>query len=227
MRSLHRWISTTAMALLLWVAVTGVLLACLEITVKYLPPLNNNAAAAPFKVDAAAADLPRSEAERLIASSLRAALAAAANTSPVGDSGASSPAGDSEASPYTDIDVQLQMIDGQPRSTVVLNGDLNRRVEIDAYSGALLQPPVVKTQTQILAEATGHSEWQIRFLKMRTRWHVILERLHRGNIIGLSGQVMDILTGLAFVTLSVTGIVMYFQMLGRRKKMGRTDLFWS
>lgn len=210
MRKFHRWISTAAMVLLAWVAVTGVLLACLEITVHYLPPLNNNAtAAATFNVDRSAAVLPAAEVEALITRSIRTAL----STAPT--------------SPYTDVDLQLRMTNGAANSTVILNGAINQQVEINATTGAALSQPVIRTQTQRVAAATGLQEWQVKFLKMRTKLHVILEGLHRGNIIGISGQVMDILTGLAFVILSITGVFMYVEMLGRRRKLGRSGLFWK
>lgn len=210
MRKFHRWISAAAMILLAWVAVTGVLLACLEITVRYLPPLNNTkTTAVTFEVDNSAPALPTADVEALIATSVRAALSSAPN------------------SPYTDLDLQLRMTGGAPSSTVILNGAVNQQVVIDATTGTTLTQPVLRTQNQVIAAATGLQEWQVSFLKMRTKLHVILEGLHRGNIIGISGQIMDILTGIAFIILSITGIVMYFEMLSRRRKLGRSGLFWK
>ncbi|MGC3981281.1 MAG: PepSY-associated TM helix domain-containing protein [Steroidobacteraceae bacterium] len=209
MRKFHRWVSAAAMALLAWVAITGVLLALLGITVKYLPPLNNNNAATAFEIDANASPQNSADAQRRLTSALHTALSSV------------------PASRYTDIDVQLQMVDGVPRTAVNLNGELTRQLLIDADQGTALAAPVTRRQTEIAAEAAGLKEWQIKFLKMRTTLHVVLERLHRGNIIGITGQAMDILTGVAFIILCITGIFMYFEMLGRRRKLGRNDLFWK
>jgi uncharacterized iron-regulated membrane protein len=62
---------------------------------------------------------------------------------------------------------------------------------------------------------------------LRLRLHNLLKELHTGAIIGLSGQWLDLLTGLAFIVLAVTGILMYFKLLAQRRKLGRRGLFWS
>lgn len=64
-------------------------------------------------------------------------------------------------------------------------------------------------------------------LPLRLRLHNLLKELHTGSIIGLSGRTVDVLTGTSFVVLSVTGTIMYFQLLGARRRIGRTALFWS
>jgi hypothetical protein len=62
---------------------------------------------------------------------------------------------------------------------------------------------------------------------LRLRLHNLLKELHTGSIIGLSGQWLDLLTGLAFVVLAVTGIAMYFNLLAQRRKLGRRGPFWN
>lgn len=62
---------------------------------------------------------------------------------------------------------------------------------------------------------------------LRLRIHNLLKELHTGSIIGLSGQWLDLLTGFAFIVLAVTGIVMYFNLLAQRRRLGRRGLFWS
>jgi uncharacterized iron-regulated membrane protein len=62
---------------------------------------------------------------------------------------------------------------------------------------------------------------------LRLRLHNLLKELHTGSIIGLSGQWLDLLTGLSFIVLAVTGIVMYVSLLSQRRKLGRRGLFWS
>jgi hypothetical protein len=53
-----------------------------------------------------------------------------------------------------------------------------------------------------------------------------LQDVHSGAIFGTGGQWVDLATGIVFVVLSITGPVMYFQMLRSRRKSGRTRAFW-
>jgi len=53
-----------------------------------------------------------------------------------------------------------------------------------------------------------------------------LQDIHSGAIFGAAGQWVDLATGITFVVLSITGPVMYFQMLRTRRKSGRTLAFW-
>lgn len=53
-----------------------------------------------------------------------------------------------------------------------------------------------------------------------------LQDVHSGAIFGTVGQWVDLATGLTFVVLSITGPVMYFQMLRTRRKSGRARAFW-
>jgi len=54
-----------------------------------------------------------------------------------------------------------------------------------------------------------------------------LQKWHKGNIIGEFGQWLVVATGIVFLVLSITGLVMYLQMWSNRKKQGRTGLFWQ
>ena len=53
-----------------------------------------------------------------------------------------------------------------------------------------------------------------------------LQELHSGAVFGAAGQWVDLATGVILVVLSITGPVMYFQMLRSRRKSGRTQAFW-
>lgn len=52
-----------------------------------------------------------------------------------------------------------------------------------------------------------------------------LKELHSGSFVS-GGLWVDFFAGALLVVLSVTGIVMYFQMLSRRTKNGREGWFW-
>lgn len=54
-----------------------------------------------------------------------------------------------------------------------------------------------------------------------------LKAWHRGNIAGLFGQFIGLFTGLALITLVVTGVIMYFQIWGARRKVGKGSFFWN
>jgi uncharacterized iron-regulated membrane protein len=53
-----------------------------------------------------------------------------------------------------------------------------------------------------------------------------LQDVHSGAVFGAAGRWLDLLTGIAFIALSITGPVMYFQMLRSRGKSGRARAFW-
>jgi len=56
--------------------------------------------------------------------------------------------------------------------------------------------------------------------------HQLLKDLHNGNILGLSGRAFDILTGLALLTVCLSGLGMYVQIYLSRIKQGRSNPFW-
>ena len=58
-------------------------------------------------------------------------------------------------------------------------------------------------------------------------WHQILKRLHRGDIIGLGGRWVMVISDLCLLFLATSGIVMYFQMLARRRRIGAHGWFWK
>jgi len=54
-----------------------------------------------------------------------------------------------------------------------------------------------------------------------------LKAWHRGNIIGMPGQVLGLLVGLSLIALVVTGVVLYFKLWAARRKAGRPGFFWT
>ena len=57
--------------------------------------------------------------------------------------------------------------------------------------------------------------------------HQIAKSIHRGDYFGLTGRFMDLFAGLAMIYLSISGIVMYADLWGKRRKLGRKGLMWN
>jgi uncharacterized iron-regulated membrane protein len=55
---------------------------------------------------------------------------------------------------------------------------------------------------------------------------VLMLRLHRGDILGLSGYWISLFCGVALFTLGVTGLLLYTKMFLQRAKRGRRSLLW-
>lgn len=58
-------------------------------------------------------------------------------------------------------------------------------------------------------------------------WHQRLKLIHRGDIAGMPGRWLDTLGALAMLYLSISGVVMYYQLWIRRKRAGRGALIWK
>lgn len=57
--------------------------------------------------------------------------------------------------------------------------------------------------------------------------HNQLKNWHRGNIVGIAGVLLAIVTGCALLFLIVSGLVVYFLMWKARSRTGRQRLFWA
>ncbi|MGC3982164.1 MAG: PepSY-associated TM helix domain-containing protein [Steroidobacteraceae bacterium] len=222
MRNFHQWVSTAAMLLLAWVAVTGVVLAIDSL----FPPAGlggegggpgSAQGAGPsmspgIGMDAAqslntsGAALSRADLERYVANTVHAAVA-------------------NNPDDVSALQLQLNMRGDEAQGEVQLTGAgaENRTLNLvfNAATGEMRT-----ANTVLVVKAAAKTPWY-NDLQTRLRLHDLIQDLHRGNIIGISGQVMDILTGLSFIVLSVTGTLMYFQMRTRRKQMQRDGWFWK
>lgn len=112
------------------------------------------------------------------------------------------------------VDVRLQIRDGRTVVRVAF-GSNGAASYYDAETGSLVAA-FRPSQTMI---------W-LNDIPFRLRIHNLLQDLHRGSIIGIPGQVIDVLSGFCFIFLGVSGAVMYVQLLMRRRRIGRKSLFW-
>jgi len=57
--------------------------------------------------------------------------------------------------------------------------------------------------------------------------HELVKKIHRGDALGIPGRLMDLFAGFSLVFLSASGLVMYLDLLRRRRRSGRNQLFWT
>ena len=58
-------------------------------------------------------------------------------------------------------------------------------------------------------------------------WNQRLKRIHRGDIIGMSGRWLVTISAFAVVYLAISGLVLYYQAWRRRYRSGRRALLWK
>jgi len=54
-----------------------------------------------------------------------------------------------------------------------------------------------------------------------------MKQIHRGDALGVPGRLMDLFAGLSLIFLSASGLWMYVDLLLRRMRGGRKQLFWT
>ncbi|WP_206243909.1 PepSY-associated TM helix domain-containing protein [Novosphingobium terrae] len=90
------------------------------------------------------------------------------------------------------------------------------------------EPHAVLFNTRTGKVATlGEPEYPVSGFPLGTQVHEDIKHLHSGMLLGLSGRAMNLLAGLALIWLSVSGMVMYWQMYAKRRQSGRNALFWK
>lgn len=55
----------------------------------------------------------------------------------------------------------------------------------------------------------------------------LLHHLHSGEWFGPVGVIISLLSGLAMIFFSFSGLWLYFQMYVRRRKLGKPEAFWE
>ncbi len=55
----------------------------------------------------------------------------------------------------------------------------------------------------------------------------LMHHLHSGEYFGPVGIVISLLSGVAMIFFSFSGLWMYFQMFVRRRKLGKPEIFWD
>ncbi|WDS35028.1 PepSY-associated TM helix domain-containing protein [Pseudoxanthomonas sp.] len=185
MRKYHRWLAPVFGLFLLFMSITGTLLALDDMT---SPTALERRGSKPVAPSAPAAALPLEESAALLQKALRQAgnenLALRSITL-------------SAQGPQLRIELQPQ---GHGASIL-----------FDARSGVRLPlaPP----------GPDGMPAW-------RGSAHGWLEYLHRGAFASWPGVMLVLLSGMALLVFSITGLTVYLDMARRRWKSGRKEWFW-
>jgi hypothetical protein len=108
--------------------------------------------------------------------------------------------------------VRLRYFSGTPQGVIVSGGEETEQFVFNALSGA-----------GMTTAEPGYPDMGFPF-----GWweHEIMKKIHRGDIFGLPGRLMDLLAGLALIFLSASGIAMYLDLWKRRRGLGRKGAFW-
>jgi hypothetical protein len=200
MRRLHRWLSVVAAAFVLYVAVTGMIMAFDSVwTTAYmashgLAPPSGGGPPPPGLLKMFANDGTVSDAKLapMLVTTLRAANVSNSDPPRV---------------------IRLRMYGGMLQGVVVTGDSVAEQRVFNASTGevaSLYEIGYPKTPMPL--------QWNV---------HETWKRLHRGDYFGLPGRWMDLLTGLAILFLSVSGIVMYLQLRRVRVRRGQHALFWK
>ena len=110
--------------------------------------------------------------------------------------------------------LRLRYFSGMPQGVILTGGSSEtRQVAYNAETGA------VAHMTE-----PGYPYMGFPF---GWREHEYMKQIHRGDALGLPGRLMDVFAGLSLVFLSASGLLMYADLLRRRRRGGRTQLFWT
>ena len=202
MRKLHRWISVVAAVFVLYVAVTGAMMAFDSVwTTAYmashglmLPGSGGGPPPALVKMFANEGTVAEADLAPMLSTTLVALSKGASDSRP----------------PRV---IRLRTYGGMPQGVVVTGDEVAEQRVFNASTGA----------------PAGLYEAGYPRTPMPLQWgvHETWKRLHRGDFFGLAGRWMDLLTGLAILFLVVSGIVMYLQLYGVRTRRGRRSPFWA
>lgn len=109
--------------------------------------------------------------------------------------------------------VRLRTYAGYSQGVVVTGGDRPQQLVFNARTG-----------DGMTTSEPGYPSVPFPF-----GWHAhqIAKSIHRGDWFGMTGRWIDLLAGVALSYLSLSGIVLYYQMWRKRRDSGRGKLVWK
>ena len=104
---------------------------------------------------------------------------------------------------------------GQVKQGAVIStdGDTTNQYVFDADTGAL--------------DGLTEQGYPMSNFPFGVQTHENMKHFHSGAMFGVSTRVMNLLSGFSLTFLSISGLVMYFDMWRKRRRGGRTSLFWA
>jgi len=153
-----------------------------------------------------------------------------------GLAGANSPVSGSQASPLIDAGLPAML-----RTTVTAAGNYAPGTPIKVirlrYFAGMPQGVVITgggdTRQLVFNASTGRKAleyehgYPITGFPLGWEEHEVVKQIHRGDYFGLTGRWIDLLAGLSLLFLSCSGLAMYLDMWGKRRKLGRSSPFWG
>jgi len=204
-RVLHRWISLVAAALLVVVTLSGAWLAVeslgLAINMAAVMKASGNHGPGPGGPKGPMRMAPRDYSSPLADAEIPGMLGATLT-------------GLRRDAPNDPVKViRLRYYAHYAQGVVVTGGDNSQQLVYNAKTGVRM------TETE-----PGYPKVLFPFGWQAHQW---AKSVHRGDIIGMPGRWMDLLAGLSLIYLSLSGIVMYWQMWRKRAATGRKGLLWK
>jgi uncharacterized iron-regulated membrane protein len=109
--------------------------------------------------------------------------------------------------------LRLRYFAGMPQGVIVSGGNDTRQLVFNAETGK--RASMTEPGYPSVAFPFGWEE------------HELVKQIHRGDAFGLAGRMMDVFAGLALAFLSGSGLTMYLDLLRRRRRGGRKQIFWT
>ncbi len=109
--------------------------------------------------------------------------------------------------------LRLRYFAGMPQGLILTGGADTRQLVYNASTGARAH------MTEPGYPYTG--------FPFGWREHELMKQIHRGDALGMPGRLLDVFAGLSLIFLSISGLWMYVDTLRKRKRAGRSELFWA
>lgn len=127
----------------------------------------------------------------------------------------------------SDAGVQAMVGDALARARAAQPDFQPQRVELSLAPGREMARLAIQPRGGPFITVEHASGITVAEMNPRTPLHVWLIRLHTGSLGGAGGIWVMLLTSFALLFLSISGLVLYWQMWSNRKKRGRKNLFWN
>ncbi|APG62372.1 hypothetical protein LPB140_05690 [Sphingorhabdus lutea] len=91
------------------------------------------------------------------------------------------------------------------------------------------KPPVTyaNAEEELAAMKAEKAEQDAKRANPKRKLVGLMHHLHSGEWFGKIGVVVSLLSGLAMIFFSFSGLWLYYQMFVRRRKLGKAELFWK